>query len=126
MGVTLQKKKIIFHVLIFRERHYLQKKKNPRPHSLTFMRCPMNSIPSNPNPTLVIVNNSIYNIPNEPKLDPSSLNNELDPSTNTSTKTIATKSLQVYSMRRAIAIEPMHTQESKLRSSNNSISPITK
>lgn len=90
------------------------------------MRCPMNSIPSNPNPTLVIVNNSIYNIPNEPKLDPSSLNNELHPSTNTSTKTIATKSLQVYSMRRAIAIEPMHTQESKLRSSNNSISPITK
>ena len=81
---------------------------------------PINSIPSNPNSTNVVTNDSIH-IPNEPELDPSSKNNELDPSTNTSPKTTATQPSQVYSRRRHLPLNPC-IQESEMRPGNNSLS----
>ena len=71
---------------------------SPQKLSLNFLQiCPFKtwSCP-------VVIDNSFHNIPNELELDPSSKNNEPD----------ATKPLQVYSRRRATAIEPAPTQES--------------
>ena len=122
MDVTFAKKENYFSGSYLQGDTLPSKDKDPSSPWLDLPVLPMNFAPSNPNSVLVVSNNFVHDIPNEPELDPSSKKNELEPFANTSPKTIAKNPLQVYLRRRATTIKLVHTQESKPRPSNSSIS----
>ena len=99
--------------------------KDPLSPLLDLLVFSMNSVPSKPDPTLVVIDNFVYNIPTKLESDPSSKNNEWDSFANTSLKAIATKRLQFCLKRKTTAIKPMHTQEFEPRPTNSSISLST-